>query len=96
MAREGKLRKRVLALKGYIRNTLVHLANALRHRAIVRAGVGIVVSKTGRDGVAEMKVTGVGSSAIATNAVLGVAFSNNMSRNQLSQVHGVARTNIDR
>lgn len=43
-----------------------------------------------------MKVTGVGSSAIATNAVLGVAFSNNMSRNQLSQVYGVARTSIDR
>lgn len=96
MAREGMSHTRALALKSYIRNTLVHLAEALRHRAIVRTEVGTAVRKAGRNGVAEMRVTGVGSSAVATNAVLGVTSSNNLSRNQPSQVCGVSKTSIGR
>ena len=72
----GKARKQVARMKQFMVKTIQSTVDYLKHRAIVRCGVGLVVHKKGRSGMVQVKLTQQSDSrSIAASAILGAAFS---------------------
>lgn len=92
----GKARAAVLRLRNYVRNRLQAAVNQLRHRSIVRAGVGLTLAQVGRNGEYRFLFTGSETKLLAAPAVLSIAFDHRSSRAQLAERHKVDPRTVNR